>query len=285
MCAVPEKTSTPVHPRQLSTLAAFFYCALFTVVRQLTAPFRASNPTWIRRPDDASQLLTTEWGVVVDGFVDAANDLSRRLRVEHDTGESSADLRVGAAERMTVDRKVDLTLGSPPYCTRIDYVIATQPELAVLGYSSDQIQNLRRAMLGSPLTRKDSIEIDSACGPLAQSFLNAVKSHPSKASSTYYSRYFGGYLHDLCAALARLHRVTRRDGTIALVVQDSFYKEAHFDLPGIVMEIGQRLGRRAERRDFAVPRTMASIHPGTRVYRSSFKAVESLVVLHPASSR
>lgn len=276
---VPAARESPVRPDELSTLAAFFYCALFTVVRRLTAPLRASNPTWIRRPTDSSQLLTAEWDAIAAGFVRASATLADRLVLEHDTSESGADLRLGAAERLTVARKVDLTLGSPPYCTRIDYVVATKPELAVLRYRSDQIERLRRAMLGSPLTRHDGRGMGASCGRTARRFLDTVKTHPSKASSTYYFRYYEAYLHGLQSALVRLDRLTRRDGTIGLVVQDSYYKETHFDLPAIVAEIGQRLGRRPERLDFDVPRTMASIHPGARAYRSSFRAVESFVVL------
>lgn len=269
----------PVRPDGLSTLAAFFYCALFAVVRELTAPFRASNPTWIRRPTDNAQRLNPNWDTIVTGFVQASATLAGRLRLEHDAPESSADLRLGAAERLSVARKVDLTLGSPPYCTRIDYVIATYPELAVLRYRSDQIQRLRRAMLGSPLTRHEQRGSSPGWGCTAQRFLKTVESHPSKASSTYYLRYYSAYLRGLHAALLRLDRLTRRDGTIALVVQDSYYKEAHFDLPAIVTEIGTGLGRWAERIDFRVPKTMAAIHPGTRAYRSRFGAIESLVVL------
>lgn len=274
----------PVHPKDLSTLAAFFYCALFTVVRKLTVPFRASNPTWIRRPKQTAQLLVPSWEEIAQSFVDAVTELSGRLRVQHDTTASAPDLRVGAAERINLARKAHLTLGSPPYCTRIDYVIATQPELAVLGYSSVQIQRLRRTMLGSPLTERNTHRVTPPWGPTATGFLGTVHAHPSKASQTYYFRYYNQYLRGLHASVERLHRVTRRDGTVALVVQDSYYKEAHFDLPQIVMEIGERLGRQAQRIDFSVPRTMAAIHPGARAYRDSFRAVESLVVLRPCAS-
>ena len=34
--------------------------------------------------------------------------------------------------------KFDAVIGSPPYCTRIDYVIATSIELAILGFGKDR---------------------------------------------------------------------------------------------------------------------------------------------------
>jgi len=218
--AVGEPAS-PVQPRDLSTLAAFFYCAMFTLVRNFTTPFRSSNPTWIRRPTDASQLVATGWDEIEQAFLDAVRELSGRLRVAHDTAVKAPDVRVGAAESVSLARKVELTLGSPPYCTRIDYVIATRPELAVLGYSASEIERLRRVMLGSPITRKAEHKgTPPPWGPTASRFLRSVGDHPSKASNTYYFRYYDEYLRGLHAAVTRLDRVTRLDGTVALVVQE-----------------------------------------------------------------
>ncbi len=154
----------------------------------------------------------------------------------------------------------------------------------MLGYSAAQIQLLRRRMLGSPLTEDRGAQVDTSLGRLARTFLGAVRSHRSKASGTYYFRYYHSYLEMLYRSLKRLHRTTRRDGTIGLVVQDSYYKEVHFDLPSIVLEMGRSLGRRGERVEFPVATTKAAMHPGARAYRKTFGAVEALVVLSPRAA-
>ena len=102
---------------------------------------------------------------------------------------------------------------------------------------------------------------------------------PRSDRVTNYLREFLGH----CVAGERLtHPRTTGSSdrrTESLVVQDSYYKEQHFDLPQIVDEIGHSLGRSAERVDYPVARTKAAIHPGSRSYRTSFTATESLVVL------
>jgi DNA modification methylase len=45
---------------------------------------------------------------------------------------------------------IDLVVTSPPYCTRIDYAVATSPELALLGCSMKK--DLKALTGGEPLT-------------------------------------------------------------------------------------------------------------------------------------
>lgn len=267
----------PVDPAVLSPLAAFFYCGLFTLVRQLTAPFRSSNPTWVRSPRDERDRVSAAWRTVEAKFRDGIQRLAARLVLPANV-DHAFDLFEGSAEQLNID-PVDVVLTSPPYCTRIDYVVATRPELALLGYASDAIAAMRKKMLGSPLTEPEDIRVESSWGPTASCFLRAVRAHDSKAAATYYYRYYSRYMRDLSQSLNSINSVTRTDGVIACVVQDSQFKDVHLDLPRIVCEMGASVGRAAARVDFIVPRTKAAIHPGARSYRSTFGAVESVVVL------
>ena len=51
------------------------------------------------------------------------------------------------------------------------------------------------------------------------------------------------YLRSLQAGLLETHRVVRPDGVICVVVQDSYYKEIHIDMQGIVAETLEAAGR------------------------------------------
>ena len=62
----------------------------------------------------------------------------------------------------------DLILGSPPYCTRIDYVISTLPELAVLGYCNEDLAVLRASMLGTPTMAEDGVVTTTGMGSNSQ---------------------------------------------------------------------------------------------------------------------
>jgi hypothetical protein len=176
------------------------------------------------------------------------------------------------------DEAVDLVVTSPPYLTRIDYAVATSPELAILGPGDvTSIRSLRDRMIGTP-TLADSEDLP--IGEAGRRFLGKVELHPSKASSTYYLKYFKQYVTGLAASLSELGRVTKPRATCVLVVQDSYYKEIRCDLAGIVADAAGIAGLDKKHQiDFAAPRTMASINKGSRRYRSTFLTTESAVVL------
>ena len=63
-----------------------------------------------------------------------------------------------------------------------------------------------------------------------------------------------------------------------MVVQDSFYKDIHNDLPKIVTEMCKIDGLRLRRReDFLLKRSMAGINPKVKLYRTGAEACESVL--------
>jgi hypothetical protein len=78
-----------------------------------------------------------------------------------------------------------------------------------------------------------------------------------------------------------LRRVTASSGQVILVVQDSYYKEIHNDLPRIVTEMGEAAGLvSAGARHFPIKQLLAGANPKARKYRGpSVSAVESVVAL------
>jgi len=78
-------------------------------------------------------------------------------------------------------------------------------------------------------------------------------------------------LINLCAGL-------KRGGAAILVVQDSYYKDLHNDLPKIIEEMGERAGLeliRSER--FAWRQSMSRINPHTKAYQRPCDATESVL--------
>src|SRR2546430_4656806 len=51
------QTATGLRLEHLSGLAATFYVGLFAVCRHLTAPFRTTNPTWLRAPTGTERKI------------------------------------------------------------------------------------------------------------------------------------------------------------------------------------------------------------------------------------
>jgi len=262
----------------MSSLAAFFYVALFRTVRLLAAPTTGTNPTWWKKPAEA--VLTPEPNAVKETFRQAAQELSRGLHGARLDGPVRAVVTTGDSRKLPLeDDAVGAALTSPPYCTRIDYAIATLPELAVLRTGDTDVRVLRDRMVGTPTVTGRRGQ-PGEWGPAAATFLGQVTAHPSKASSTYYLKFFEQYYAAMWESIGELRRVCRPGGTAVLIVQDNHYKDVHNDTPGILREMAAMAGfGSAERHDFAISRTMAAMNPRVRAYRSGSSALESVLVL------
>lgn len=262
----------------LSSLAAFFYVALFRTVRQLIAPTAGTNPTWWKRPDP-DHLLHIPKRTILTTFSDCSEMLRKGLHRSVGRIVPATRISTGDSRNLPLDDdSVDAVVSSPPYCTRIDYGISMRPELAVMRFSDEDMTTLRNQMVGTPTMTDESTDINNL-GDLATGFLRQVKAHRSQASSTYYLKYFLQYYNAMHASIAELRRVTRDGAPVLLVVQDSFYKELHNDTPAMLAEMASLAGfNYTERHDFQISRTKAAVNPRVRKYRSESTAVESILL-------
>ena len=263
----------------MSTLAAFFYTVLFRTVRVLIAPRAGTNPTWWKRVEEADRL-DPSLKEIVRQFRASAAELAGGLH--RDNYDGGVDVRVGLGDSRCLplgERTVDAVVGSPPYCTRIDYGVATRPELAVLGAGEQDVKLLRDRMVGTP-TMTGEHGAPEQWGPAATAFLAGVAGHTSKASGGYYTNYFRQYYAGMWSSLGELRRVMRDGAPAVLVVQDNYYKDVHNDTNQILSEMAVALGfESADHYDFPVIRNRASMNPRTRQYRTKASAVESILVL------
>jgi len=280
---VSDDRDQPLEPRDVgdvSRLAALFYVGLFAMVRSLVGAFRTSNPTWLKTPAADDALVGAEWTDLREAMNQSVAQLTRTIAVR----SPIPDQRVTIAQANSIllplgDGSVDATITSPPYLTRIDYVIATLPELAVLGYSKPAIRRLRETMIGTPTVSGPSPQPSKAWGRSAIELLAKVEGHPSRASGTYYLRWIKQYLAAMWESLVQVRRVSRSSAPLVVVVQDSYYKELHVDLPTILSEMIRGLGWSQIRRvDYPVLANRAAINPESKKYRVSFDAVESVLI-------
>lgn len=241
-------SATACNIQEVSTVAAFFLVALFAAVRKLMAASLGSNPTWVPRQFSNDALLDPEDAVIAEQFHLEVNALASYLKARgrSDQGVDPADFHVALADsaRMPAsDHSIDAVISSPPYCTRLDYAISSLPELAVLGLDNDQyVRKLRERMLGTPTVSRQAPDLQREWGRLCLNTIKSIREHASVASSTYYTKYFMQYFTGLYCSLVEIGRCLRRGGVAVLVVQDSYYKDVHVDLPGIVAEMGGGIG-------------------------------------------
>lgn len=267
----------------LSDLAAFFYTALFRSVRVILRPFFTSNPTWVKRPKDSETRLRQPLGAILDIF--AAEVRFMIAAIEQETineqrTNGTARIKVASSDAIPVaDTFVDFALTSPPYCTRIDYAVATMLELAILGFEyRGNFQTLRKNLIGTSTVPESVADPSIKWGPTCNAFLKNLASHKSKASYTYYYKNHVQYFDAIYRSLAELQRILKPRGACAIVVQDSFYKELHNDLPQIFIEMTKANNLILKQRvDFGLRRTMAGINPAVRQYRQGFGATESVL--------
>lgn len=268
---------------QLSGLAATFYVALFAVCRRLAAPFRSSNPTWLRKPARDEPRVTVDRKVLLGMFTDSLRNMAAALAERrHQSQQEHAAAELKLADTTTTDLdggSVDLILSSPPYCTRIDYSVATRIELAVLHPLTEvRTEDLGRRMMGSTRVPDHDISIQESWGATCTRFLTALRAHPSKASGGYYYKTHLDYFEKMARSLANVSEALKPNGAAILIVQDSYYKNIHNDLPGITTEMAEATGLKLRRRaDFHLKRTMAGINPYTRTYKRAAGAVEAVL--------
>jgi hypothetical protein len=268
---------------KMSAIAAFFYVALFRAVRRLLARFRSSNPTWIKRPVGPQWRIRPSAVDIRSSFTSQVTEMSTTIEAEPkewDLAGADCTLEVASSESLPVaDSSVDVVLTSPPYCTRIDYGVATSPELAILGFRvAEQLRHLRGALIGTPTVRGRSCTPDPAWGTSCNAFLERVLRHPSKAAKSYYYKTYVQYFAAISRSISEISRCVKRKGTCVIVAQDSYFKNVRADLATMFTEIAIEHGLELSRQvDFPMARTLVSINTKSRVYRSSSSAVESVL--------
>jgi hypothetical protein len=267
----------------ISELAATFYVALFSVCRELASPFLSSNPTWLRRPKDGEPKVNVPRDLVEERLVTNLRSMALALA---DRGDLLSDewgvseVRLSDTTSTTLpSASVDLILTSPPYCTRIDYTAATRIELAVLSPLAQVMPDeLGRKMIGSIRVPKQEIDVDPSWGQRCRDFLEALRRHPSKASAGYYYKTHLDYFDKIARSISNASQSLKTNGRAIFVVQDSYYKEIHNDLPSIITEIGEAHGLRKHRHEnFRLSRSMSGINPNTRLYRKSIGSIEAVL--------
>lgn len=264
----------------ISDLAAYFYVALFRTLRTLLRSFYTSNPTWLKRPDSENARLRPSKEKVLRAFKSEIAKMLPKPPIAIQAQRAERALKVASSERLPLRRRsVDFILASPPYCTRIDYAVATWAELAVLGFGpSADFAKLRRDLIGSTTVPKLLPALSDTWGDTCLTFLKSLKEHSSKASSTYYYKNHLQYFASMSASVAEISRVLKHAGRCVLVVQDSYYKDLHTDLASIITQMASNNDLvLKDRCDFRLSRTMAGINPGSSGYRSSFGATESVL--------
>jgi SAM-dependent methyltransferase len=278
--AAPRGEPLTVDHDLFPPLASFLLLTLIRAARSLIRQQPATNPTVLK----ASAPRSRKRGAMTlsDAWLASATQMGDELPLTSVTpGEPR--VRLGDARSLATEAaSVDFVLTSPPYCTRLDYGESTRFEVAtLLPERMVEFASLRRELMGAPLVRRSGRPDVCPDWPISvRELLQRIRSHPSKASDSYYFKTYHQYFSDADAALGSIAACLKPGARAAIVVQDSYYKEIKVDLASLYGDLGEAKGLRLTSIHRIPVRTVLStIHPGTQKYRRGWTYDESLVLL------
>lgn len=203
---------------------------------------RGSNPTWYRKGEEGEfdfvgKLKSEVVSISEKMLSDLAEDVSQtHSRVEIVNCDASG---VGGG---MADGVVDCVITSPPYLTRIDYVINHLPNLILLsGLMSLDVPNLRSKMIGTSKVL-NKIDVEEQWGETCLNLLQLIYQHKSYASKRYYYWTYVQYFGSMYKVVSNIASKLKIGGRGVMVVQSSFYKELHVPLSKIIVEMIVGLG-------------------------------------------
>lgn len=236
-----------VDENSISDIACFFYVSLFKVTKRFVkAGFSTSNPTWIKtaktdtdKLEISKDLIVKEFSIEVDRMLCIIENkdtfVNNKTLAEFITGDS--------ANLPLKSNSIDMVLTSPPYCTRIDYAISTRPELAVIGLAQgSQFKELRNSIIGTTTINNRSNTSNKIWGSRCLDFLDKVEQHESQGSKNYYLKNYLQYFNSMYSSFSEISRVCKKDALVGIVVQDSYYKEIHNNVPRFFDDMFESLG-------------------------------------------
>lgn len=263
-----------------SNIYSLIFLGLFNLIRKYVAKFISSNPTWVKKSKSSDVKLTIESQKIKLDLIEFICKKLDSTNVDSVMDIGTEKFYCASSTNLPIeDNSIDAIITSPPYCTRIDYGIATSPELGVLlGHCPKDIDDIRRNLTGRTTIDKKLIEVESL-GFTANYVLNEILKHKSHASSSYYYKNFAQYFIDIKKSLAQIKRVIKTNGYFSCVVQDSHYKEIYCDLAMIFTEMAEENGLiLIHRQDFISKLLMANINSKVKKYRDKITAKETVLV-------
>ncbi|HEK0906693.1 TPA: hypothetical protein SMQ04_001431 [Pseudomonas putida] len=208
---------------------------------------RGSNPTWYRKGEDAefdfigelkNEVVAVSEKLLLDlaAGANSPREFTKSEIVNCDASGKGQSLPDGV---------VDCVVTSPPYLTRIDYVVNHLPNLMLLsGLMAIDIPGLRSGMIGtSKIINK--VEVNACWGGACVDLLRRIYDHESYASKRYYYWTYVQYFDAMYRAVINIYSKLKSGGRGVMVVQSSFYKDIHVPLSDILVDMIVGLGMQA----------------------------------------
>ena len=157
----------------------------------------------------------------------------------------------------------DFIMTSPPYCNRYDYTRTYALELVYLGNNSDQVRNLRQAMLSCTVEKKEKVDylnqfyssigrqetfekiIEVYNNSTAMTEVNSVLDELNKLeklNNSNITRMVRNYFLELCFVVYEMSRITRSGGYCVMVNDNVRYGGEEITVDLILSEFAENFG-------------------------------------------
>ncbi len=279
-----EDPDNNTHLDCVSPIPAIFFVGLFNIVRSLLKPLFTSNPTWIKIPSCSTGRIFVTNNIIQEMYLNEINRLAHLvLHQTFDYTKINATVSLADSRNLPLqDNSINGIVTSPPYCTRLDYGRTTMPELQILeSIGLAKYEESRLKLIGTSITahrqitKPPSHTWGKTCGELLEQIFN----HSSKASKTYYYRSHYAYFEDLACSISECARVMSTNSKACIVVQDSFYKDLHNDLPKIFSEMAAHVGlTKIDEFVYQKKQSFCRINPAISAYRSKRNPLEAVLL-------
>lgn len=267
-----------------SEVTCFYLLVLFAITKKsVKQKFSSSNPTWIKIAKTNDEKITLSKDEIINLLkAELLNCKDKQRRNAHFVSTTKTNFYTASTLALPIpDNTIDFVLTSPPYCTRIDYAVSMKPELAVLDFKTNQeFRKLRQNIIGTTTVGKKIVEPQLHWGKSCLDFLNNVKNHESRASSTYYYKNHTQYFNSMYLSLVEIYRVMKPNSKFILVVQNSYYKEFLNNIAKYLTEMSLDIGfKLVEQRDFPI-RSISNINKNSIKYKNLKENFESIIILN-----
>jgi hypothetical protein len=237
---------------------------------------KGSNPTWTKRAT-AQNVGEQTFIKSVLAAIDLAESYASTLTPLHQTFEVSFSF----SDVLELDwgkGSIDAIVTSPPYPNRTDYIRHYLPANELLLEQDVAAERqLREAQIGTPLIRPPKVNMRLPAS--AERLIEAIRTHPSYASESYYVKGFRYYFEDMAVALERFNEWLSLSGVLVIVVQNTYYKEILVPVADILIEMAEASGfKLQERRDFKVKTALSRLSPFSRKSTPKHELSESVLL-------
>ena len=204
------------------------------------------NPTWLKKdfvfPSGSLASFDT---LLADRCYNMLSDLEAYRRNLSHIGMGT--ILFQDVRKFDTTSGYDIVITSPPYLSRIDYLVSHRLENEfIMGVDREfrklgGIQDLRLQQVGSVRIDPDVSQFRAET-PRVVELLDAVHFHLSKAARSYYLPTVSRYFHDTAQWIGKVHRWLQPGGYALVVVQTSYFKDVEIPLGDILGEIALYTG-------------------------------------------